>query len=463
MVPVARLLLVDDDPFALETLSDALGHAGYEVDVVSRASEALARLETSGYDLLITGYELEDLGGMELLDQVQQLHPGMPSMIITAMASRESAVAAMRAGALDYLAKPFHVEEFVGAVQAVLERVRRRAADEQAGEGAAATGSGSPGEFEQLIGRNPRMQRVYSLIRTVAPAGSTVLITGESGTGKERVAAAIHNRSPRSSGPFVRVNCSAFAEGVLESELFGHEQGAFTGAVKRRAGVFRKAHSGTLFLDEIGDLPTATQVKLLRVIQEREVQPVGGDTAVPVDVRLVAATNRDLSREVKEGRFREDLYFRLNVIPIHLPALRERPDDIPHLAQHFLQAFGKRCGKTVRGFTDRAVSAMERYNWPGNVRELENAIERAVVLATEEVIDLHDLPPEVKGTAGSVEGTFQLNTVRLSEVEEIVIRRVLTRTGWNIKRSAETLGITRATLYSKIRKFGLAAARTTTA
>ncbi|MDQ7006135.1 MAG: sigma-54 dependent transcriptional regulator [Acidobacteriota bacterium] len=461
---MARLLLVDDDPFALETLSGALSRAGHEVDVVSRAAEALAKLESSRYDLLITGYELEDLDALDLLARIQELHPGMPSMIITATASRESAVAAMRAGALDYLAKPFHVDEFVAAVQGALERLRRRATGPQREERAQASlGDEGPGEFEELIGRNPRMQRVYSLIRTVAPAGSTVLITGESGTGKERVAAAIHNRSGRSSGPFVRVNCSAFAEGVLESELFGHEQGAFTGAVKRRAGVFRKAHGGTLFLDEIGDLPVATQVKLLRVIQEREVQPVGGDTAVPVDVRLVAATNRDLSREVKEGRFREDLYFRLNVIPIHLPALRERPDDIPHLAQHFLQAFGKRCGKTVRGFTDRAVSAMERYAWPGNVRELENAIERAVVLATDEVIDIHDLPPEVKGTAGGVEGTFQLNTVRLSEVEEIVIRRVLTRTGWNIKRSAETLGITRATLYSKIRKFGLAAARTTTA
>ena len=321
------------------------------------------------------------------------------------------------------------------------------------------TGSSQPAEFEELIGRNPRMLRVYNLIRTVAPASSTVLVTGESGTGKERVAEAIHRRSPRRGGPLIRVNCSAFAEGVLESELFGHEQGAFTGAVRGRVGVFRKADRGTLFLDEVGDLPQSTQVKLLRAIQEREVQPVGGDAAVPVDVRLVAATNRDLSAEVKAGRFREDLFFRLNVIPIHLPALRERPDDIPSLAFHFLAKFAVQSGKAVAGFTDRAIAAMERYGWPGNVRELENAIERAVVLAQTEVIDVADLPPEVRGGPGSADGTYQVNTVCLSEVEEIIIRRVLAKTGWNIKRSAEMLGITRATLYSKIRKFGLAAVR----
>ncbi len=319
--------------------------------------------------------------------------------------------------------------------------------------------AGRRAQFEELIGRNPRMQRVYALIRTVAPASSTVLVTGESGTGKERVAEAIHRESPRRAGPLVRVNCSAFAEGVLESELFGHEQGAFTGAVRGRAGVFRKADRGTLFLDEIGDLPQATQVKLLRAIQEREVQPVGGDAALPVDVRLIAATNRELATEVKAGRFREDLFFRLNVIPIHLPALRERPDDIPPLAAHFLAKFAAQAGRTLAGFSDRAIAAMERYAWPGNVRELENAIERAVVLAQSAVIDLSDLPPEVRGGQAGADGTYQVNTVRLSEVEEIIIRRVLARTGWNIKRSAEMLGITRATLYSKIRKFGLAALR----
>ncbi|MCU0254528.1 MAG: sigma-54 dependent transcriptional regulator, partial [Acidobacteria bacterium] len=285
-----------------------------------------------------------------------------------------------------------------------------------------------PAEFEELVGRNPRMQRVYTLIRTVAPASSTVLLTGESGTGKERVAEAIHRRSPRQAGPLIRVNCSAFAEGVLESELFGHEQGAFTGAVRGRVGVFRKADHGTLFLDEIGDLPQATQVKLLRAIQEREVQPVGGDNTVPVDVRLIAATNRDLSAEVKAGRFREDLFFRLNVIPIHLPALRERPDDIALLAAHFLAKFAAQGRRAVAGFTDRAVAAMERYTWPGNVRELENAIERAVVLAQSEVIDFGDLPSEVRGGQAGAEGIYQVNTVRLSEVEEIIIRRVLAKT-----------------------------------
>ena len=460
MGAASKLLLVDNDPFALETLSEALTRAGYLVDVVSEPGAALARLDGAQYDLLITALEMEPTSGAELLGRIDQLHPGLPSMVITGMDNQQQIIEAMRAGALEYLAKPFHVDELVQTVGRVLEQARTRAENAMAaGETARREKETGPGEFEKLIGRNPRMQRIYNLIRTVAPAASTVLISGESGTGKERVAAAIHNRSPRTRGSFVRVNCSAFAEGVLESELFGHEQGAFTGAVKARAGVFRRAHGGTLFLDEVGDLPLATQVKLLRVIQEREVQPVGGDRAVPVDVRLIAATNRDLAAEVRSGGFREDLYFRLNVIPLHLPALRERPDDIPDLAEHFLTQFQKSGAGSVRGFTERALSAMERYCWPGNVRELENAVERAVVLATDEVIDLHDLPPEVKGSASAVEGSFQLNTVRLSEVEEIVIRRVLTKTGWNIKRSAETLGITRATLYSKIRKFGLAAAR----
>ncbi len=450
----ARLLLVDDDPFALEALSGALAKAGYEADAVPDGPAALRLLGENPYDLLIAAARMQPMDGLALLDRVQDVQPGLAALLVTDRASLDGAVQAMRAGALDYLAKPFHVDELARAVDRAL--VRRRRLGEGAEERESARiEADATGEFEELIGRNPRMQRVYSLIRTVAPASSTVLITGESGTGKERVASAIHRRSPRRGGPFIRVNCTAFAEGVLESELFGHEQGAFTGAVKQRAGVFRKADRGTLFLDEIADLPAATQVKLLRVIQEREVQPVGGDVPLPVDVRLIAATNRDLAGEVKGGRFREDLFFRLNVIPIHLPSLRERPDDIPHLAEHFLRRFAGECGKEVRGFTERALAQMERYAWPGNVRELENAVERAVVLASDHVIDLGDLPLEVRGSGPSVDGAFQVNTVRLSEVEEIVIRRVLTRTGWNIKRSAQLLGITRATLYSKIRKFGL--------
>ncbi len=461
MTAAHRVLLVDDDPFALETLSGALVKAGFESDTAPDGETALALLARRRYALLITDVRMEPMDGFTLLGRARELQADLPAIVITGYASVDGAVRALREGVLDYLAKPFHVDEFLAAVRRALDRA---AAGDPGAPGAEdrsrpAPGAPGPEEFEELIGRNPKMQRVYQLIRTVAPASSTVLVTGESGTGKERVAAAIHRRSGRADGPFVRVNCSAFAEGVLESELFGHEQGAFTGAVRARAGVFRKAHGGTLFLDEIGDLPLNTQVKLLRVIQEREVQPVGGDTAIPVDVRLIAATNRDLGEEVRRGNFREDLYFRLNVIPIHLPPLRERPDDIPLLAQHFLRKFAADCGRTIRGFTERALSVMERYPWPGNVRELENAIERAVVLCADEVIDVHDLPPEVRGTGATLDGTFQLNTVRLSEVEEIVIRRVLTRTGWNIKRSAEILGITRATLYSKIRKFGLVAAR----
>jgi two-component system response regulator HydG len=455
MQPAARLLLVDDDPFALETLSEALTRSGYLVEMAADGPTALKKLDESRFDLVITNMRMEPMDGMSLLARIEESHPGTPAIVVTGAASLDGAIQAMRAGALDYIAKPFHVEDLARAVKRALQRAKAEGFEDEP-----ALRSAEPlGEFESLIGRNPRMQRVYALVRTVAAANSTVLITGESGTGKERVAAAIHRQSPRRTGPFIRVNCSAFAEGVLESELFGHEQGAFTGAVKARAGVFRKADNGTLFLDEIGDLPLSTQVKLLRVIQEREVQPVGGDSAVPVDVRLIAATNRDLSAEVRASRFREDLYFRLNVIPIHLPPLRERADDIPTLAEHFLQRFAKGCGKTVRGFTERAMALMERYGWPGNVRELENAIERAVVLCVEDVIDIQDMPPECRGAGANVDGSFQLNTVRLGEVEEIVIRRVLAKTGWNIKKSAEVLGITRATLYSKIKRFGLALAR----
>ncbi len=445
----ARLLVVNEDPFALETLAEALGRAGHQVDAAPDGATAQRLLADGAYDLVI-------VDGVSVLERARETAPGMRALLVADQASVDGAVEALRAGALDYLAKPFHVDELTRLVARALAR---KSPDDVTRESRAihAVG-GAPEEFESLIGRNPRMLRVYNLIRTVAPANSTVLITGESGTGKERVAAAIHRRSVRRTGPFVRVNCSAFGEGVLESELFGHEQGAFTGAVRSRAGVFRKADHGTLFLDEVADLPGATQVKLLRAIQEREVQPVGGDVPVPVDVRLIVASNRDLAAEVKAGRFREDLYFRLNVIPIHLPPLRERMDDIPHLARHFLAVFARQCGKPVRGFTERAMRLMERHSWPGNVRELENAIERAVVLAQGDVIDGPDLPPELRG-GHTLDGAFQVNTVKLSEVEELVIRRVLSRTGWNIKRSAQLLGITRATLYSKIRKFGLVLAR----
>jgi len=451
---LGRVLLIDENAQALGTLAEVATRAGFAAETAEDVPGALERLGRAHYDLVVA--DARTAVGAGLFERTSAEAAVLPPIVAIGPATMDFAVEAMRAGAIDYLAKPFHAADLLAAAQRALGPARPA----EGAEGAAIrTILARPAEFEELIGRNPRMQRVYNLIRTVAPASSTVLVTGESGTGKERVAEAIHRRSTRRAGPLIRVNCSAFAEGVLESELFGHEQGAFTGAVRGRVGVFRKADHGTLFLDEIGDLPQSTQVKLLRAIQEREVQPVGGDVTVAVDVRLVAATNRDLSAEVKAGRFREDLFFRLNVIPIHLPALRERPDDIPPLAEHFLARFAAQSGKTLAGFTDRALSAMERYGWPGNVRELENAIERAVVLAQAEIIDLADLPPEVRGGSGSADGAYQVNTVRLSEVEEIIIRRVLAKTGWNIKRSAEMLGITRATLYSKIRKFGLAAVR----
>jgi two-component system response regulator HydG len=453
---VARILLVEKDDFSADALAEALGRAGHDVATSVGSSRALDLLEKGSWDLLVAGIEGGTMSATELVEHSQEIEDAPPALVLSEDTSLEAAVTAMRAGALDYLVRPFHVNDVVEAAARALERGRAR--DTQPDDSALPRAR----DFDGLVGRNPRMQRVYDLVRTVSGAESAVLLTGESGTGKESVAHAIHRRSPRAEGPFVAVSCTAFVEGMLESELFGHEAGAFSGAQKERAGAFRRAEGGTLFLDEIGDLPLSTQVRLLRVIQQREVQPIGSDRGVAVDVRLVAATHHDLAELVREGKFREDLFFRLNVIPIQVPALRERPDDIPHLAQHFLERFAARSARSTRpprGFTERAVTAMERYPWPGNVRELENAVERAVVLASEDVIDLHDLPTELRGSGGSIDGSYQLNTLRLSEVEEIVVRRVLTKTGWNIKRSAETLGITRATLYSKIRKYGMAVAR----
>jgi DNA-binding NtrC family response regulator len=328
------------------------------------------------------------------------------------------------------------------------ERVRR------AMTGGRGLGRACEDGFEGLIGTSARMRRVYELIRTVSSASSTILLTGESGTGKRRIAEVIHARSPRRDGPLVRLNCAAFSGEVLDAELFGGESERPAGS-----GALRAAQGGTLLLEDVGCLPLPTQSRLLSALSERTRRDVDSCASEKFDFRLIAATDADLSERVRSGRLREDLYFKLSVIPIVLPPLRDRPEDIPLIASHLVGRYSREAGRRIRGFTERAGRALERHRWPGNVRELENAVERAVILASSDVIDLHDLPDEIRGGRGELREGIRVETTRLAEVEEIVVREVLVRSGWNVKRSAELLGITRATLYSKIRKFGLTLVR----
>ncbi|GAB4225244.1 MAG: sigma-54-dependent response regulator transcription factor ZraR [Acidobacteriota bacterium] len=447
---MARVLLVDEDPFVVETLGDALERAGHEVVRASGAGEALARFDGEAIAAVVAGLDGDGLDTRALLDDLRAREPGLRALVF----GRRADEGTVGGNGTAVLARPFHVEDLVG----VLERtLALEGGSETDGAGAGTAPAACDGT---LLGHNPKIRALKELIETVGPATSAVLITGESGTGKGRVARAIHDAGPRAGAPFVRFDCSAFEDGLLEAELFGAEQGAVPGLARARRGAFRRADGGTLYLADVDALPAPTQMRLLRVVQERSVTPLGSDVAVPVDVRVVSGVDGDLAAAVEAGRFREDLFFRLGVIPIAVPALRERPDDIPELAEHLLRVHAAACGKdALEGFTPRAMRALERYAWPGNVRELENAVERAVVLARGSEVDLEDLPPELRARRVELDETYQLNTVRLAEVEEIVVRRVLTRTGWNIKRSAEILGITRATLYSKIRKFGLVAAR----
>ena len=432
----------------IETLTEALEKAGHKVVSASGTAEALAHLDGQGFGAVIAGHDGGGAGVTELIAGVRALQPGVPALLFGA--GLDGTLPANGTAPTAVIARPFHVESLVAAVERAL-------GPEQDGGSGAGDGGTSDGA---LLGRNPKIRAMKELIAAVAPAMSTVLIRGESGTGKERVARAIHRAGPRSAGPFVRFDCSAFDDGLLEAELFGAEKGALPAITRGRRGAMRRADGGTLYLADVGTLPAPTQMRLLRAIQERAVTPLGAEDALPVDVRVVAGTAVDLAAEVEAGRFREDLFFRLNVIPLEIPALRDRPDDIPELAGHLLGRYAAACGKSgLTGFTASALRAMERYAWPGNVRELENAIERAVVLARGPEVDVPDLPPELRARRVEIDESYQLSTVRLAEVEEIVVRRVLTRTGWNIKRSAEILGITRATLYSKIRKFGLAATR----
>ncbi|MBI2898123.1 MAG: sigma-54-dependent Fis family transcriptional regulator [Deltaproteobacteria bacterium] len=443
-----RILIVDDEANARTALAELLREEGFSVETAADGFKALPKLADFGPDLLLTDLRMPGMDGLELMKKSREQDPERIVVVMTAYGAIASAVEAMREGAADYLTKPINVEELVLVLNRELERKRLRAEAGQLRERLAARH-----RIQNIVGASPAMQSVFDSILQVAPSRASVLISGESGTGKELVAAAIHEHSPRSSGPFVKLHCAALAETLLESELFGHERGAFTGAVSRRDGRFHQADRGTLFLDEIGEISAATQVKLLRFLQEHEFERVGGNQTIRVDVRIIAATNRDLLQRVKDGVFREDLYYRLNVVSIEVPPLRKRPSDIPMLAMHFLQRYGRENGKELTGFTDGALQRLARYPWPGNVRELENAVERAVVVSRGAEVRAEDLSPSIGPGEAAADGMPQVPGATLADLEKYAILKTLEHTGGSTSRAAEILGISTRKIQYKLHEF----------
>jgi two-component system response regulator HydG len=449
------ILVVDDDQAHRGMLRTMLRSWGYAVSEAADGDAAVAQVRERAFDAVLTDVRMARLDGIHTLKSILEYNPALPVVLMTAYSSVETAVEALRLGAYDYLAKPLDFEALRHTLQQAIEHsrlsVENRELRRQLSDAAARPG---------ILGRSPAMLAMQETIATVAPSEATVLITGESGTGKELVARALHSGSARADKPLVTVNCAALAENLLESELFGHEKGAFTGAERRREGRFVQANGGTLFLDEIGEMPLPLQAKLLRALQEGEVQRVGSDAPLTVDVRVLAATNRDLREEVARRRFREDLYFRLNVISLEVPPLRERGEDIPVLAAHFLERFAGRNRKSLRGFSPQAMDSLLRYSWPGNVRELENAVERAVILCNGDLVTRRELPaavmeaaPAEEPSSAAVQGV--LAGLPLDEVERRAIEETLRCAGDNKSEAARQLGITRATLHNKLRKYGL--------
>ena len=438
-----KILVVDDEAFVRESLRDWLTESGYEVFTAENGSQALELIDRERLGIVLADLVMPGMDGIELMKRAKETHPNVAVIIITAYGSIATAIAAMKEGAYDYIEKPFCPERMELLVEKLVEHqnlveenisLRQRLEDRY--------------HFENIIAKSHKMQQVIEVIKTVARSNASVLIVGDTGTGKELVARAIHSQSHRRDKPFVAVSCAALPESLLESELFGHERGAFTGAVAQRKGRFELAHRGTLFLDEIGEISANMQVHLLRVLEEKDITRVGGTEPIKVDTRLVSATNKDLKMAVKEGRFHEDLYYRLNVVTIELPPLRERREDIPLLAQHFLAKFAVENQKEVSAFSPEATDSIMNYHWPGNVRELENAIERAVILAKDNVITLAELPQEHLAPLPS-----SLRDLR--EVEREHILGVLAQTGGNYSEAARILGVTRMTLYNKAKAFGM--------
>jgi len=451
-----RILLVDDEPEICWILSRALREIGFDVVTAETAQAAVASFESQAPEVVLLDLRLPDGDGMEVLRRIRELDEHAPVVMLTGHGTIESAVRAMKLGAFDYLIKPVHLEEVRVVIEKGLE-TRRLVAEVQTLR-AAMRARSSP---EDLVGGSPAMEELRRFIARVAPYDVTILIRGESGTGKELVAHAIHGQSKRRRGPFIPLDCAALPETLVESELFGHERGAFTGATQRRLGRFELAHGGTLFLDEIGNLPLSTQMKLLRVLEDRAITRLGGRGQIPIDVRILAATHVNFETAIREGRFREDLYHRLNEFTIHVPALRERIGDLPALVEHFLERIGEELGKPVTGLVSEALEALRAYPWPGNVRELRNALKRAALLADGPII-LRDLPgefrgrpvalPPAAGTAASLKDVVR-HVVETAERDLIV--RTLERTRWNRAQAARLLGINYKTLYNKLKEYAL--------
>ena len=454
-----QILLADDEANLRRVLSAQLERDGYDVHAVSDGAEVLRALGEHHIDVLITDLKMPKLDGMQVLKRVMNDYPQLPVIMITAHGTIDTAVEALKLGAFDYVTKPFDRTEF----RSVVAKAARTG---ELAQRNVSPGPETSGRY-RIIGPSEPIREVYDLIEKVADTPSTVLITGESGTGKELISQALHQNSSRKDQPFIRVNCTAIPPELIESELFGYEKGAFTGAVTSKPGRFELANGGTLFLDEIGDIPITMQVKLLRAVQEQEFERVGGIKTIKVDVRLIAATNRDLSDEIREGRFREDLYYRLNVVHIHLPPLRERPSDIPLLIEHFVEKFNAKLDRTIRGFDDDAREQLTAYAWPGNIRELENLVERCMIFADEDEIQVPHLPPELRqsaelgdagakthtrpGQAGLKEAVRQAT----AKLEKEFIARALEQTGGNVTHTARLLKISRKSLQTKMKELGL--------
>ena len=447
-----RILVVDDEDSHRIMLRAVLSEDGYAVTEAADGTDAIMAVEKEAFDVILLDIRMTNMDGIEALTEIRKISPLVPVLIMTAYASVKTAVEALKAGAFDYLTKPLDIEELKILIEKALEHYHLRAENLVLKERL-----GDRFDFSRIIGRSPKMKSLLEALAMVAPSDATVLIMGESGTGKEVVANAIHHNSPRAGQPFIKVSCAALPETLLESELFGHEKGAFTGAVSRREGRFQLAHRGTIFLDEVGEMSPAIQTKLLRVLQEKEFEPVGSGHTIKVDIRVITATNRDLEKDVKDGRFREDLYYRLNVVPIALPPLRERKEDIPPLAEHFLAHYREKNRKPLKGISGKALDLLVRYDWPGNIRELENCIERAVIMARDEVIVPADFPLQIQMLYGEGENDgFDIPYgIGLEEMERVLIVKTLAETGGNRTRASEILGINRRTLQNKLRVYGL--------
>ncbi len=452
---MANILIVEDEPRMRRLLEISLGEDGHSVHTAGDAESGLVHLRKESVALVLTDLKLPGMNGLEFLQEGKRLNPALPFIVMTAYGSVETAVDAMKAGASDYVLKPFTMAEMKLVINKELDVQQVRDENVRLKEAL-----GKRYHFQNIIGRSRKMQDVLALVERVAPTNSTVLIGGESGVGKDLIARAIHQNSRRAAGPFIKINSTAIPDTLFESELFGFERGAFTGALASKPGKFELADKGTLFLDEIGDVPAAIQVKLLRVLQEREFERLGGTKTLKVDIRMIAATNRDLRAALEEGTFREDLYYRLNVVPIDIPPLREHKEDIPHLVTHFLARFAADSEREIEGITPAALDALMEYHWPGNIRQLENSVERAVALSSGRVIDVKDIHLDTthgkaRGASAPLEDQFLPEGMTLEQWEDNMIREALRRANGNKSQAARLLGLSRNALRYRLGKLGM--------